>query len=296
MNIFKGLGRATVRLCVAVMLGGLASGAYAGYSCTTNPTGISVYYDSGTAQVSGSSTVTVTCNRDSTTTDANTRYVDLGLTYSANASGGVPRVASSVPNYLNYNLWRTSTFSGNNGWTTATNRRFTGTINFGSSLSGSITFTYYLTVPSQTAPKATYTDNMTVNTRTGSAANNATQTGTNILPVTVIVPETCVVSSPPGNINLTYTSFQTTASSSSTSVAVRCTPSTNFTLTLDNPVSQQVMGLNYSLSLSFSGGAATGVPQNSTITATIPAGQSGTCSIAGGPCTGSQTRTLTLSY
>jgi hypothetical protein len=56
-----------------------------------------------------------------------------------------------------------------------------------------------------------------------------------------------------------------------------------------------LLGLNYSLAIApSSSGTGTGATQTYTIDGTIAASQSGTCASA--VCTGSQTRTLTLSW
>jgi hypothetical protein len=55
------------------------------------------------------------------------------------------------------------------------------------------------------------------------------------------------------------------------------------------------LGLTYNLAIApSSSGTGTGVTQTYTINGTIAAAQSGTCATA--VCTGSQTRTLTLSW
>jgi hypothetical protein len=55
-----------------------------------------------------------------------------------------------------------------------------------------------------------------------------------------------------------------------------------------------LVGLTYGVALSQSAATGTGVAQTFSINGTIAAGQSGTC--ATGSCSGSATRTLTITY
>jgi len=276
--------------------------ALAAYDCSVSPGGITLSYQNGSAtQVSGTSSVTITCSRASG--DAATRYVELGLTYSANASGTQPRLLGGTASYLNYSLWRTSTFSGSNGWTSANNRRLAATLNFGTSLSTSTTVTYWMTMPAgQAATAGNYSDTMTLTlweSASASPSSGFTQTTarTTSFTTAAVIPNLCTISSAPGNISLAYTSFQTTAATASTSFAVRCAINTSYTMALD-ATSGTLVGLNYGLALSNTGTiVGTGLPQSASITATIAAGQSGTCNASNGStCSATATRTLTITY
>ena len=66
-----------------------------------------------------------------------------------------------------------------------------------------------------------------------------------------------------------------------------------YTMALD-ATSGTLVGLTYGLALSQAAATGTGVAQSFSINGTIAAGQSGTC--ATGSCSGSATRTLTITY
>jgi hypothetical protein len=99
---------------------------------------------------------------------------------------------------------------------------------------------------------------------------------------------------PPGSVNLSYTSFQPVPANASTFYGVRCTTALPYTMALD-ATTGTLLGLTYTLALSpSSSGTGIGVTQTYSIIGTIAAGQSGTCPL--GVCSGSQTRTLTLTW
>jgi len=110
--------------------------------------------------------------------------------------------------------------------------------------------------------------------------------------VTLVTSNYCQISVAPGDLNFTYTSFQGTASTASSTYGVRCTL-IPYTMSLD-ATSGTLLGLNYSVTLATASSTGTGVTQTFTINGSIAAGQSGTC--ATGTCSGSQTRTLTITY
>lgn len=118
----------------------------------------------------------------------------------------------------------------------------------------------------------------------------ATVTGT--IPVTIYAPAVCSFTTPPGAIALSYTSFGG-AASGFTTFGVRCTTGMTYTLSTDVPEGV-LLNLRYVLSLSQAIANGTGAPQSHTVTATIPAGQAGTC--GGGACTGTNTHTITVGY
>ena len=107
-----------------------------------------------------------------------------------------------------------------------------------------------------------------------------------------ITSNTSQISVPPGDVNFTYTSFQASTASASSSFGVRCTTALPYTMALD-ATSGTLLGLSYSLALSASG-SGTGATQSYNINGSMAANQAGTCGT--GVCTGSQTRTLTLTW
>jgi spore coat protein U-like protein len=116
--------------------------------------------------------------------------------------------------------------------------------------------------------------------------------------VTVALTATCEITSAPTDVAFTYTSFQGgNATSSGGAFGVRCTNSLPYSMSLDS-TSGTVIGLNYSLSLSANSGTGNGATQNYTVNGTMASGQSGTCVTSPdvSTCSGSQQRTLTITY
>jgi len=109
----------------------------------------------------------------------------------------------------------------------------------------------------------------------------------------VLTSNTCQITTPPGNINFTYTSFQNTAATSGTTFASRCTTGLPYTMALD-ATSGNLLGLTYTLSLPVAAATGTGVDQTFNIDGSIAASQSGVCTTA--TCVDTQSRTLTISY
>ena len=232
---------------------------------------------------------TIFCTRLST--DANTFAWQLGADNGQNAAGAQNRAANGG-NRINYETYRINGggFPNGNRWQDAAATRFTGTINFGSSLNASTTGTFYLrTATGQNPAAGVYTDLVTVTLR--NSANTAI--GTTTFNVTITVAAACQITAPPGNLSFTYTSLQAGAASASTTFALRCTNGHAYSMALDS-TSNSLLGLTYTLGLSSSNATGNGASQTFTINGSIAANQAGTCST--GTCTGTQTRTLTITY
>jgi spore coat protein U-like protein len=165
-------------------------------------------------------------------------------------------------------------------------------LSFGASLTASVTGSFDLVVfgSQPVVPASTYNDTVTVTLR--NTANNNTL-DTSPFTVTVITTNSCQLYTPPGNINLAYTSFQASAATANTSFGVRCTTALPYTMALD-ATSGTIVGLTYTLALSQTSATGNGVTQNYSVNGSIASGQGGTCSTAS--CSGSQTRTLTVTY
>jgi len=138
-------------------------------------------------------------------------------------------------------------------------------------------------------PASTYTDTVTATLRDSSG----TAIGTTSFGVTVLTTNTCQLSVAPTDVSFTYTSFQAGTSSAAGSFGIRCTTALPYTMALD-ATSGTVFGLTYTLALSASSGTGNGATQTYNVNGSMAANQVGTC--ATGVCTGSQTRTLTLTW
>ena len=108
------------------------------------------------------------------------------------------------------------------------------------------------------------------------------------------VDPACQFTTPPANIELNYTSFSTAAVSASSDFQVRCTNTTSYNLSVEPNTGLSLLGLNYGVGVSSPAGAGTGATQLFSVTANIPANQSGTCSAP--PCTATQNHSVKLTY
>ncbi len=131
----------------------------------------------------------------------------------------------------------------------------------------------------------------------GLSAQAATATGT--FDVTINLTSACEITSSP-TAAFTYTSFQATAATFSSSFNIRCTNTLPITsITLDSTsVTDAATNLAYTLALGAAPAAGTGASQTVNITGSMAANQSGTCATA--TCTngssGNKQRTLTITY
>lgn len=140
----------------------------------------------------------------------------------------------------------------------------------------------------------------------GASANAQAATATGNFNVNIALTSKCEINSTAAatgavitDIDLAYTSFQTTAATGSTSFNVRCTSGLGYTLALDSTsVTDTALNLAYTLNLSAASGSGNGGDQSFTVNASMAAGQSGTCSTATCDNTAStnKQRTLTITY
>jgi len=274
----------------ALLLAFAAAPSFAAITCNVTVTAITTVY-SPTVATDNVSTgqYTISCTR--LATDANSLAWSLAADNGQQSGGGNNRVQSAAGNRYAYDLYIDPAHT--TKWQGGT--RFTGTLSFGASLSASVTGSFDLVVfKSQTVqPASTYNDIVTVTLR--NTANNNTL-DTSPFTVTVITTNSCQISTPPPDIIFTYTSFQAAAATASTSFSVRCTTALPYSMALDTPVPfpASILGLTYSLTLSQSNATGNGLPQAYSINGSIGGGQAGQCATA--TCSGSQARTLTVSY
>lgn len=111
--------------------------------------------------------------------------------------------------------------------------------------------------------------------------------------VSTRINDACSLTTPPPNMNISYTAFSTAAATGASNFAVRCTNTTPYTMALDS-LGGTLTGLMYSLSLSAPSSSGSGSPKSHSVTGTIPPGQAGTCT--GAACAASRTHTLTVGY
>lgn len=278
--------RTILRLALLCSALALAPLAHAAYNCSVSSSGFSVAYDPG----SGSTNITVasfTINCTRALSDANTMNWANAANNGLHASGNQNRAQLGTQR-INYDLYRNSTCG--QQWRNNAANDINGTLNFGGSLSASLTVSYWACIPAgQTGLAAgTYTDTVTMTLTYGPA--NFTTTGS--FPVNIATPATCSLSTAPGNVVFNYVGFGA-AANASTTFGVRCTSFLPYTMALD-ATSGTLLGVNYTLALSASSATGTGSPQTYTISGNIVAGQAGTCATAS--CSASQARRLTVTY
>jgi spore coat protein U-like protein len=268
----------------------LAGQASAAITCSASVTSVTTVYDPTSAvQNVSTGSYTVTCIR--LATDPNTFTWQLGVDDGLQPAAGLNRVQSANKRY-SYDTWRVSPYITANKWDDTAGTRFTGTLNFGASLTASASgpFDIVLAAGQTVQPAGTYSDTVSA---TLLDAGGVT-INTSAFAVTVLTTNTCQIAVAPGNLDFTYTSFQVSAATASTSYGVRCTTGLPYTMVLD-AASGTLLGLTYNLAIApSSSGTGTGATQTYAIDGTIAAAQSGTCASA--VCTGSQTRTLTLCW
>lgn len=232
------------------------------------------------------------CNRISS--DPTTFDWELGANNGVNTGpGNQPRV-NLASDFIDYDLYRGTNHTGAQRWadTSSPLRRFTGTINFGASLTAAVSGSFDLVVRSGQAghPSGAYSDAVIVTLRDSVGGPIGVPA---ILSVTVVNLPICQITVPPGNVNFSYTSFQVAPAAASTNFGVQCTSSLPYAISLD-AISGTLLGLDYTLSLSAISSIGTGFTQTHAINGSIAGGQAGSCATA--VCSGSDTRTLTITY
>lgn len=268
----------------------IAAPAHALYSCNVTPAAIGAAYDplAASSKVTQSS-VTVSCLRaagDSATLDF---VLTAGNGANSTGQGNYARLGTQT---ASYDLYRDSLCA--TRWRdTGNNTYFQGPLNFAGALSASMTFDFWACIPGgQTGLAAgTYADSVVV-TLTYGNTNKTQQSATASFSVAISTPAQCVISTPPGMVDLgVYVAFAG-ATTGNTTFGVTCTSYLSYTLALDANFGVMA-GLNYALSVP-AGGVGTGMQQLLSITGNIPAGQAGQCGT--GTCSGTNTHTLTLTY
>lgn len=262
-----------------------ANAAQGRVTCTITPSAVATAYGSSLNIVASS--FTVTCSH--LTGGSSTATYQLAAGNGLHVSGTQRRAASGA-NFLNYNLttdaacitpWQGTSYIPATAYTTPV---------LALGASDIKTYSFYACIPAnQAVPAAgTYTDTVTLSFIPG--GGNFTN---NSFTISITAPATCSLSTPPGNMTFNYTSMSATAATASTTFAATCTNTLPYTMALD-ATSGTINGVTYTLALGAASATGTGLAQTYTVNGNIAAGQSGTCATA--TCTGSQTRTLTITY
>jgi spore coat protein U-like protein len=287
------------RLPLALLLLAAWAPAQAAINCTVTTSGFTAVYDTVVNLPNDSQgSYTVSCSRSDLSNDPTSLSYTLTANDGVNVTGGRNHAVNGngAANRVEYELYTSPSYS--IAWSTTPATSISGTVNFGSTATAnaSDTRTFYARIPQrQTVNAKTFSDTVTLTLCSSTGTCTGAPYGvTGGLSVTVITTPSCQVSTPPSDLNFTYSSFQAGPSGASTTYAVRCTGGVTYSSGLD-ATSGTLLGLNYTLSLSnTSTVTGTGVPQSYSISGSIAGGQSGTCNAA--TCTAAQRRTLTITY
>lgn len=283
-------------LSFIVSLGAAVPGAHAAITCFATVSDVSTSFDPAVgANLIGS--WTVNCNRASGDPDTYdfSLAVDNGL-YQTGGGNSPNRVKhTGLASYYQYRTYQ----AGNNVWgDNNVGQRVQGTVSFiGGAMFGSLQGTFIVDAAAQAAgPAGTYMDTLTRTLYQGTS-NTSLDSGT--FNVIFITNPICTLSAVP-NLTFNYTSFQASPAVASSNFMVACSQYLPYQMALDNagPITDNVVNLTYSLSLSATQAIGTGGLQQHRVDGTMPAGQAGSCPSL--PCTNAaatnKTRTLTVTY
>lgn len=293
--------RWAVKLAALSILSALygAGAAHAAVTCTLTATSVNLTYTSA-ANANASGNITLNCTRALADPNSTTYWVSID-----NGTAGARRVfrhggGTTATDRLNVSIFKNATTT---SWTATGTARVSGTLNFGTSLTASTVLTYDLRVASGQTGKTAgiYDEIFTASlqlTTAGAVVATTTFTPTVSIVTQCFVGQVASGNTAPGAvspsaINLNYTSFSASAQSASMGFTVDCTRGTPYSLAL-SPASGTLLGLAYTLGLSGASATGTGLAQPYTVTADVPAGQSGTCALA--TCTATQNTVLTITY
>jgi spore coat protein U-like protein len=266
-------------------------------SASTNPASVNVIYNN--ASISAQGTVNITCVRNPSV-DRNVVTFWTGMTQPTGGRNAPLDVDATKT--INYGVYHSTTTSGL--WTdtgsaapgSTTDGATVDKQNFAGGSTLSLSYAFSLNIPAGQAPKpaGVYLDTVPITVRDTDGAGAILATAS--LNVYISIPRSCRFSTPPSGINVNYTAFSPTAVTGSTPFAITCTQGTTYTIALDQARSVvPTVGLAYGLSLSATGtNTGTALAQPYTVNISVDAGQPGSCSVS--VCSGTDTRTLTVTY
>jgi spore coat protein U-like protein len=282
--------------CLALLA---ASPAWSAVACSILPSPSQVkgiYQFAANLNVLG--TLTITCARNPAT-DA--RRQDIWIGMNQPAAGGTATLDTGGST-LAYTVAHATYASGiwtNTGAVAPTsnnNGAITERVDFGNQGSATLTetYTFYFRVAqSQLKSVGVYVATLPVTLRLNDETGPVL--GTTSLDIAISIPRSCRFSTPPTAIDINYTAFQAGALPGQSTFALVCTQGTTYTIALDATRSViPNVELAYGLTLSDINSTGTGVTQGFTVDVSVDPGQAGKCN--GSTCTGTDTRTITITY
>jgi hypothetical protein len=253
--------------------------------------------------------VVFSCNRPS----GNPRFPATFSITTSGVNGAASRNAASGGNTLAYSLF-TNYSACNTAWsgTTALSLANALTANGDTTLTNlSVPFCMRVTTSAATDTKRpltyTLTETITIKSCATCTTPNNVWTSSGVLTLNATIDPICKFPALGSTaLAMSYTSFQAGQASNSTTMNVRCTNSTGYSVSLDATSGTiPTIGLNYTIGLGNPGSSpgvqligsqsGTGSNQPYSVYGTVPGGQSGTCATPAG-CTQSDSRTVTIGY
>jgi spore coat protein U-like protein len=284
------LSRVITALCLLVW----ATFANA-FSCSLASSGIATAYapTGVTPNTTTQGSFTLSCSK--VLLDPNSMDYTVSVNNGANASATQNRARlGATTSYLQYETFRNSNCS--SSWGSAAGSLFTGTLNFNGASTANLTVNYWgcITTAGQIATAGTHTDTVTMTANYPGFLGLLSGSATSTFNVSIINPATCTFTSIENVAFGTYIAFRNTPlTAPNSNIVINCTQNLPYSLSLDTATGV-VVGLNYSLTLNVTSNRGTGLNQTHTLSGTMPANQAGTCS--SGTCTGSDPRTLIITY
>jgi spore coat protein U-like protein len=286
-----------IRLLFAlVLLSGAASALALTCSLSSNPAQVkTIFTTTTTLQLQGS--ISMSCTRAPGDPRKPNFWIGMdqplpGRTAILDTGGGTLSYTVAHGDY-NRGIWMMtgseSPGSNNNGGVQDNSPDFGNT-----GLSLTETYTYYLQVAVQgNKPAGVYLDRIPLTLRQNNI--NGSTLDTMALDVSISVPKSCRFNTPPTAIDISYTAFSGAVVAGSSTFDLVCTLGTTYTLALDRTRSViPTVELAYSLALSGTGATGTAAAQPYTVNISVDAGQAGRCN--GAVCTGTDVRTITVTY
>ena len=265
--------------------------------CSLTVTEVNVVYNYFPT-VTGQGTLSIACTRNPSQ-DNRKPSVWLGMDQT---TGGNTAALDTGGATLTYEIFHASPTSGT--WTNTGSVDSTSTtdgavrerLDFVTNQSSSTTATlpfFYRIAAQQFKPAGVYVDTVPIVMRLDSATGPVITTAT--LNIRISIPRSCRFSTPPSAIDLNYPAFSPAPVTATSNFAITCTLTTTYTIALDQTRSVvPTVNLAYSLGLAATAATGTAVAQPYTVNISVDAGQAGSCNAS--TCSGTDTRTLTVTY
>ncbi len=282
---------------LAMALAALPARAVISCSVASNPVDLKVIYANPFANADLVGSLNIACTRSPT--DPRRPWLWIGMTQT---TAGRTATLDTGGSTIGYELYHSTGAAGtwlNTGAVAAgstTNGAVRDRVDFGGGGSTSLTDSYvlFMRVPAfQFRAAGVYVDSVPVTIRLDNETGSVVTTGT--LNVYISIPKVCRFSTPPTPISVNYTAFSPAPVTATSNFAITCTQGTNYTLSLDQARSViPNVELAYGLTLNATASTGTATAQPYTLGISVDAGQPGRCNVS--TCSGTDTRTLTITY